>query len=93
MRTILLTAALLVGCNKVTYVNPTVPGGGKVYDTTGHFFLVGLLGDKNIAAYQTCPGGVARVQSKNTFGDLVLTFLTVGLYSPRTYEIECGGRS
>lgn len=89
----LLLAVLLGACHKVTYVNPQVPRGGAVHDETGRFFLFGIAGTKNIDAYRMCPTGVARVQSRSSFGDLFLTALTIGLYTPRSYSIECGRQS
>ena len=84
------TAMLAGACNKVTYVNPQVPRGGAVHSETGHFFIFGLVGEKTIPVYQMCPNGVARVVSKFTFIDAILGAITINLYSPRSYEIECG---
>ena len=90
--TLALAATLMFAgaCNKVTYVNPQVPRGGAVHSETGHFFIFGLVGEKTIPVYQMCPNGVAQIQSKASFLDLVLTLITINLYSPRSYEIECG---
>ncbi len=40
-----------------------------------------------IPAYQMCPGGVAAVESRFSFVDLLLTFITIDIYTPRTYKI------
>src|SRR2546430_427545 len=96
MKGIALVVALALAssaCVKVTYRNPQMqPVGGSV-SKTGHFFIGGLVGTATIPAYQLCPSGVAEVKSKSTFGDLVLTFITIFIYSPRTYEIQCGAAS
>jgi hypothetical protein len=90
MKSLIVAAALLAACTKVTYVNPTIRAGGVQVSQTGHFFIFGLAGEANVPAYQMCPTGVAAVQSKFTFGDLVLQFITIGIYTPRTYQIQCG---
>jgi hypothetical protein len=90
MRSLLLTAALLCACAKVTYVNPKLPATGTEFQQTGHFFLFGLVGTAEIPAYQACPHGVARVQSKVAFADLLLHIVTVNIYTPRTYVVRCG---
>lgn len=84
-------AALAAGCFKVTYQNPLLPPNGVTHDGTSGFFIAGLVGDARIPAYQLCPGGVSRIQTGLTFGDLVLTVITIGIYTPRSYEIDCGG--
>lgn len=90
-KALLATALMLfIACNKVSYVNPTIPRGGAVHSTTGHFFIFGLVGTKNIAAYEMCPNGVAHIKSRASFLDLVLGTITLGLYVPRSYNIECG---
>jgi hypothetical protein len=90
----LVLAAALAGagtaCNRVTYVNPNSTPSGVVVSTTGHFFIGGLVGNEDIWANQMCPNGVARVVSEFTFIDSLLTFFTFYLYTPRTYNIECG---
>ena len=77
-------------CNRVTYVNPhTTPSGVEVQHT-GHFFLAGLVGHAQIWANRDCPNGVAGVQSRFSFLDVVLTTITLDIYTPRTYRISCG---
>lgn len=83
-------ALSVAACNKVTYVNPSTMPTGQVHEETGRYFIIGLAGTKDIHATQLCPEGVAKVQSKFTFVDILLTGLTIGIYTPRTYEIHCG---
>jgi hypothetical protein len=86
-----LAGALFAGCYKVTYTNPQIPMNGQVAETTGQFFIFGLVGHKDIPVFQLCPGGASMIQSKVTFVGVLLTGITIGLYSPRHYEIHCGG--
>jgi hypothetical protein len=91
-RTLVVLAVLLAlgACSKVTYLNPAVAPVGPVYVTKGHFAVFGLVGHKRIPVYQMCPQGVARMQSRYTFVDSVLHFVTFFIYTPRTYVIQCG---
>ena len=88
---LVMCAALGAGCYKVTYQNPLLPPNGVVHDGTSSFFILALVGDERIPAYQMCPGGVSRIQTGQSFVDLLLTVITIGIYTPRSYEIECGG--
>ncbi len=95
VKALLVSAALLSGaCYKVTYVNPGTAPSGVVQDTKGHFLIFGIVGTAEIHAEAMCPGGVHQVVSKESFIDLVLGAITIGIYTPRTYEIECaaGGK-
>jgi hypothetical protein len=54
-----------------------------------NFFLFGLIGDKEIDLVDQCPRGVSGISEKFTFGDGVLTLITLGIYSPRTVLVNC----
>lgn len=86
-------ALVLLGaaaCTRVTYVNSMLRPSGAVVEHTGSFFLAGLVGHVDIDAYADCPRGVAGVQSEFSVVDILLTALTLDLYAPRTYLVECG---
>jgi hypothetical protein len=87
----LLCAALASGCFNVTYQNPTMPPNGIVHEGTSSFFLLALIGDERIPVYQMCPGGVSSIETGLSFPDLVLTVITIGIYTPRSWEVMCGG--
>ena len=92
--TILLLAAavtLLAGCWKTTFVyNKGVPG--RVEEVGRTFMLLGLI-DRNdpLRAYELCPEGVKSVEKVHTFGDGLLTCLTLTIYSPNTIRVTCKG--
>jgi len=88
---LLLCAVLGSGCYKVTYQNPLLPPNGVVQKGRSSFFVFGLVGDRRIAAYQMCPAGVAKIETKLTAGDVLFHIFTVFIYTPRSYTIECGG--
>ena len=88
---VVAAGALAAGCFRVTYQNPVLPPNGVVHAGTSSFFLAGLVGEARIPAYQMCPGGVSQIETGLSVIDLVLTMVTIGIYSPRSYEIECGG--
>jgi Bor protein len=95
LKALLVSAALVSGaCYKVTYVNPGTAPSGVVQGTKGHFLIFGIVGTAEIHAEAMCPGGVHQVVSKESFIDLLLGAITIGIYTPRTYEIECaaGGK-
>ena len=81
--------AVLAGCYNVTYIAKSRPPSAVVHEQKLTFFIAGLVGTEEIQAGQLCPNGVAKVHTKNTFVDMLLTVVTLTIYSPRTAEITC----
>jgi hypothetical protein len=79
----------LTGCFNVTYISRTRQPAAAVHDQNLNFFLVGLIGQHDIQAGQICPTGIAKVHSQSTGVDVLLTIVTLGIYSPRTVHITC----
>jgi hypothetical protein len=82
---------LLSGCYTTRYQTNLSPGGPKVEDK-GHYFLWGLIGEKKIDMKQACPNGAARWMNQQSFVDGLLGAITLGIYIPRSIEIECAGK-
>lgn len=91
MLALLTCAALGTGCYNVTYTNPNLPANGVVHEGRGSHFIFGLVGDEVVPAYQMCPGGVSSIHTEMTFVDLLLTTITFAIYTPRSWEVHCGG--
>ena len=64
---------------------PTNP----TYQEWDNQFLWGLVPTSKHDAYQICGGDVEIVGTKMSFWQGVLNGVTYGLYSPRTYQIQC----
>jgi Bor protein len=80
---------MLAGCHNVTYVAKTRTPSEAVHEEKMNFFVVGLVGTHDVQAGDRCPTGVARVKTTQTFVDVMLTIVTVGIYAPRTAQITC----
>jgi hypothetical protein len=78
------------GCYAVRY-RTDLPGGGRVHTESASFFVGGLFGTKRINLENICPDGVSRWENKASALDVVLAYVTLGIYTPRTIEIECAG--
>jgi len=86
-----LAAALASGCFNVTYTNPRLPPNGLVVEGTNQFFVAALVGDERVPVYKMCPQGVSQIESGLSVVDLLLTFVTFAIYTPRSYAVHCGG--
>ena len=91
---LLLVASLftLSGCAKNKFhVQQGSSGQIEKYDQMQHFFVWGIGQSKTIDAARICGGAdkVARVETQETFVNVLLTSLTSGLYEPRQARVFC----
>lgn len=86
-----LATAMASGCFNVTYTNPRLPPNGAVVEGTSSFFVAALVGDERVPVYQMCPQGVSQIETGLSFVDVVLTVVTLAIYTPRSYVVHCGG--
>ena len=88
----LVITAAASGCATVTL---TQQGERKIsshptYEKSEAFFLWGLVGDKYIDVKEVCgTRDVKQMQTQFTFVDELLTFITLGIYAPRTARVWC----
>lgn len=88
MTAMLAAAFLATGCYTTRFQTNLAPGGAK-YEEKGNFFLWGLVGEKEVDLKKLCPAGAARWQNQQTFVDGLVGFVTLGIYIPRTIDVEC----
>ncbi|MDQ3369891.1 MAG: Bor family protein, partial [Myxococcota bacterium] len=55
------------------------------------FFLWGLIGGAEVDLVKLCPTGVAGIQSRSSGVDSILHYVTGGLYSPMSVDVQCAG--
>lgn len=89
----LLGASFLVlvgntACYHLTY-STTKPRSGVTQTGTNHFFLWGLAGHSEVHLAEKCPNGVSKLTAWQSFGDGFLKVITLGIYTPRSYEVWC----
>ena len=90
---VLLAAAILPGCLRTTFAyNDRAQA--NVTEETRAFWLYGLLGpDAPFRADRLCPSGVASVETYASVGNICLSAITAGIYSPRTIRVACSAGS
>lgn len=87
----LLASALFVSaCSQQTFnING---GGGKAVKNEMHsFFVAGVGQTQTVNAAAICRGAdnVVRVEAQQTFINILITQLTIGIYAPRQYRVYC----
>ena len=60
------------------------------YKDTSHFVFWGIGQEKTYNPNEICGSrGISAVDADATFADGLLTVLTLGIYSPKSYSIYC----
>ena len=84
----LIACAALSGCFTVRY-ETRLPEGGPTKQEHAPFFLWGLAGHQDVDLDELCPGGAHAWKNGASTGDVLLSIVTLGIYAPRTIEVEC----
>jgi hypothetical protein len=87
----LLGACLLgsSGCFRAAVLMPTVPP-GEHHTTWVNGWLWGSVGG-TISADVYCQGrGVARIETKRSVGNILVSWATLGIYTPSHVAVTCG---
>jgi hypothetical protein len=86
----LLGGSLLAssGCFHSSVLMPTVPPGDR-HDTWVNGWLWGSVGGQ-ISADIFCQGrGVARIDTKRSVGNILVSWVTLGIYTPSHVSVTC----
>lgn len=89
----IIAIAALVGlsaCSRQTFNMSDNIGDLKENNTT-HFFVGGIGQEKEIRAAEICggPENLAKVESYDTFVNVLADQLTFGIYSPKQARVYC----
>ena len=85
---VLLTGA----CYHATIETGLQPNGTKIQEKWAMSFAWGLVPPETVETASKCPDGVARVETKLSFMNGLVNFLTGGIVSPMSIEVECGAK-
>jgi hypothetical protein len=86
----LLAVALLgSGCYHATVDTGRTPSGQTIEKPWAHSFIAGLVPPSTVETAQKCPDGVAKVETQQSFLNLVANVVTFGIYSPMTITVQC----
>jgi hypothetical protein len=89
---VLGAVAFTVGCYHATIETGLQPNGQVITQKWATSWIHGLVPPKTVAAASQCPDGVARVETQQSFLNLVATAVTFGIFSPMQIDVACGGR-
>lgn len=88
---LLSLATILSGCATQTALIRDTKATTPAYTKSQSFFVGGIGQEKTVDAGQICGGAdkVASVQSKAEPKDILLSVVTLGIYTPHTATVYC----
>ncbi|KLN62912.1 MULTISPECIES: Bor family protein [Vibrio] len=94
MKKLVIAAAIALlasGCAQQTFVVAPAETNEATELTSHHFFVSGIGQSKQIDAAQVCGSvdKVAKVETQQTFKDIVFSTITFGIYTPREARVYC----
>jgi hypothetical protein len=88
---VLAAVALTVGCYHATIETGLQPNGQTITQKWAVGWIHGLVPPKTVNAAAQCPNGVAKVETQLSFVNQLVTFLTLGIFSPMQIDVSCAG--
>ena len=92
-RTTYVAIALLAlsgACYHATIDTGMVPNGQVIEKKWAHSFIAGLIPPSEVETAAKCPSGVAKVETQQSFLNMVANFVTFGIYTPMEIKVSCG---
>lgn len=88
-------AVALAGCARITVVSGPQPSASNrdVVDVPmSQSYLLGIVPPPEVNVRDACPRGAARVQTEHSPGNVLLSVLTFGIYTPMQVTVVCAPR-
>jgi hypothetical protein len=91
---ILAIAALVLGtaCYHATIDTGLAPSNVTIEKHWASGWIFGLVPPATIETAQKCQSGVAKVETQLSFVNQLVSFLTIGIYTPMDVKIQCAQR-
>ena len=91
IRTMLLLAAgiALFGCYHATIDTELTPSTVTIEKSFAAAWIYGLVPPKAVATAEECPDGVAKVETQLSFVNQLVSFLTIGIFTPMHIKVTC----
>jgi Bor protein len=92
---LVVTTVLLPACWHATIETGLTPSTQVIQKDWASAWIYGLVPPSTVETRSKCPNGVAKVETQLSFLNMLVTFLTLDIYSPMSIKVTCaqGGRA
>lgn len=84
-----VSVCLLAGCYHATVETGATPSQQSIRKGFASGWIYGLVPPSTVATQEQCPSGVARVETRLSFVNQLVSFLTLGIYTPMQIDVTC----
>lgn len=85
-------AVLLSGCYHATVETGRLPSPQTVEKTFASGWVFGLVPPSTISTTEKCPDGVSKVETQLSFVNQLVSFITLGIYTPMHIRATCAAK-
>jgi hypothetical protein len=92
---LLLAAAAWTGCARVVVTSGPQPSESNrdlVDVPMSEAWMLGIVPPREVSVREACPRGAARIQTEHSPRNVLLSVLTLGVYTPITVTVVCTAR-
>ena len=86
---VLLSIGLVAGCYSATVETGATPSPVVVEKSFASSWIGGLVPPSTVETAAKCPAGVAKVETKLSFVNMLVGFITGGIYTPMDIKATC----
>jgi hypothetical protein len=86
---VITAVSLVAGCYHATIETGAPPATQTVQNDWASGWIWGLVPPKTVSTAATCPNGVSKVETQQTFLNGLVHLLTVGIYTPMAIKATC----
>ena len=83
----------LLGCYHATITTGLTPSTETVEKSFASGWIYGLVPPSTVETAAKCKTGVAKVETKLSFVNQLVNFITLGIYTPMHITVTCAARS
>jgi hypothetical protein len=87
--TLALACVVCMGCYHATVETGASPSPEVIYKSFASGWIYGLVPPSTVATAARCPNGVAKVETQLSFVNQLVSFLTLGIYTPMQITVTC----
>jgi hypothetical protein len=86
-------ALAMTGCYAARIETGLPPDAKQIRQSSASCLIYGLVPPKTVAVAAQCPNGVAIVETRQSFVNGLVRFLTLGIYTPMEIVVTCAAKS